>query len=93
MNLSAKKQFRHLEGIIESTWREMIKKNTKQPRGKAKIEHCMSMLESARDNVDVLQYWVDQQCQFPLISKLALDMLVILEKQAVRLQSQERSSD
>ena len=55
----------------------MIKKNTKQPRGKAEIEHYMSMLESVRDDVDVLQYWVDQQCRFPLISKLALGMLVI----------------
>ena len=35
----AKKRFHHLEGVIESTWKELIKKNTKQPRGKAEIEH------------------------------------------------------
>lgn len=53
------------------------KGSTKQPRGKAEIEHYVSMVESAKDDVDILQYWVDQQTQFPLISKLALDMLVI----------------
>ena len=58
-------------------WKEMIKKKTKQPRGQAEINHYMAKLESVRDDVDVLQHWVDQQCQFPLISKLALDMLVI----------------
>ena len=55
VNLPVKKRFRHFKGVNESTWREM-KKNTKQPRGKAEIEHYMSMLESARVNVDVLQY-------------------------------------
>ena len=76
-NLQPKERFHHLEGVIESTWKELIKKNTKQHSGKAEIEHYMSMLESARDGVDVLQHSVDQQCQFPLISKLALDVLVV----------------
>ena len=43
----------------------MVKKNTKQPRGEAEIEHYyMSMIESAINDVDVLQYWVDQQINF-----------------------------
>ena len=76
-NPPPKTRFRNLESVIESTWKELVKKSTKQPRGKAEIEHYISMIESAKDDVDVLQYWVDQQVQFPLISKLALDILVI----------------
>ena len=76
-NPPSRKRFRYLERVIESTWKEMVKKITKQPRGKAEIEHYVSMVESTKDDVDILQYWVDQQTQFPLISKLALDMLVI----------------
>ena len=56
MSLPPTKRFRHLEGVISSTMREMIKKKTKQPHGLAEINHYMSMLESVRDDVDVLQY-------------------------------------
>ena len=42
-NPPPKKRFRHLESVIVNTWKELVKKNTKQLCGKAEIKHYMSV--------------------------------------------------
>ena len=65
------------ESVIQQRWQETLKKSSKQPPGQIELDHYLTTLESARENADVLQYWVDLQLQYPLLSKLAVDTLVI----------------
>lgn len=73
----SKKRFRILESVIQQRWQETLKKSTKRPPGQIELDHYLNTLESAKENADVLQYWVDLQLQYPLLSKLAVDILVI----------------
>ena len=73
----AKKCFHHLESVIQQKWKESLKKTSKQRPGQIELDHYLSTTESAQDNVDVLQYWDDLHFQYPLLSKIAVDVLVI----------------
>ena len=74
----AKKRFHHLESVIQQKWKETLKRSSKQPPGQIELDHYLTTLESARKKVDVLQYWVDLQLQYPLLSKIGtVDVLVI----------------
>ena len=73
----AKKRFHHLESVIQQKWKETLKQTSKQSPGQIELNHYLTTLESARENVDVLQYWVDLQLQYPLLSIFAWGVLVI----------------
>ena len=72
-----KKRFRHLETVIEQRWKEGLKKSAALPPGRAEIERYFTTVESATDAVDPLEYWIEIQSRYPLLSKVAVDILVI----------------
>jgi len=53
------------------------KKSAALPPGRAEIEHYFNTVESATDTVDSLEYWIELQSRHPLLSKVAVDILVI----------------
>ena len=63
--------------MIEQKWKEGLKRSAALPPGRAEIERYFSTIENAAEGVDPLEYWVDLQSTLPLLSKVAVDMLVV----------------
>ena len=63
--------------MIEQKWKEGLKRSAALPPGRAEIERYFTTIESAAEGVDPLEYWVDLKSTLPLLSKVAVDMLVI----------------
>lgn len=71
------KRFRHLTKVLEQRWKEGLKKKAKLPPGQAEIERYFDSLESLADDADPFDYWIAHQATYPLLSSVAVDILVI----------------
>ena len=70
-----KKRFRHL--VTEQKWKEGLKKTASLPPGRTEIERYFTTIESATDRIDRLDYWIELQLRYPLLSKVAVDVVVV----------------
>ena len=73
----SKKRFTLLDSVIQEKWKETLKETTKQPPGQIELDHYLCSMENVKEEDDILQFWVDQQLQYPNLSRIAVDVLVI----------------
>lgn len=71
------KHFRHLDKVLELNWKEKLKKKSKIPPGKVEVDHYLESTDSLVDDADPLEYWLNQQATYPLLSSVAIDILSI----------------
>ena len=68
-----RKQFLHLDRVLEQRWKEGLKKKSKLLHGKAEVERFFDSLHSLADNADLFKFWLDQTSVYPLLSSVAID--------------------
>ena len=69
------KCFRHLDKVLQMIWKEQVKKKSKLPPGKVEVD--FESTDSLADNTDPIEYWLNQQVTYPLLSSVAIDILCI----------------
>lgn len=71
------KKFRHLNKVLQQKWKEGLQRISKHPPGQVEVTRYFEAVESLADGVDPLEYWKSQNHEYPLISDVAVDILVI----------------
>ena len=72
-----RKQFRHLERVLEQKWKEGLRKKSKLPHGQAEVERFFESLHTLADDADPFAFWLDQASVYPMLSPVAIDVLAI----------------
>ena len=62
--------------MIEQKWKEGLNKSASHPPGRTEIEQYFT-IESATDRVDPLDYWIELQLRYPLLTEVAVDVVVV----------------
>ena len=72
----AKKRFHHVYKVLEEKLKETATKIKDRP-GKQQLDKYLASIHTLSDNVDPLSFWVERQKNYPLLSSVAVDILVI----------------
>ena len=73
----AVKRFHHLSRLIEEKTKEGIEEVSKAPPGKRELEHYLQNTQPLTEEADALQFWIESDKTYPLLSSIALDLLTI----------------
>ena len=52
-------------------------KKSKLPPGKVEVDRYFESTDSLADNTNPIEYWLNQQATYPLLSSVAIDILSI----------------
>ena len=75
MDEPPKKRFHHVYKVLEEKLKEKATK-VKIPPGKHQLEKYLVDIQTISDDVDPLNFWVEEK-NYPLLSSVAVDVLVI----------------
>jgi len=71
------KRFKHLGKVIEQRWKEDLEKTAQLPPGKLKVEQYLSSKVTLSERVDPIDFWVENELSYPVLSAVAVDLLCI----------------
>lgn len=71
------KCFRHLDKVLQINWKEKVKSKSKLPPGKIEVERYFESTDSLTDTADPIEYWLNHQATYPLLSSVTIDTLSI----------------
>ena len=59
-----------------------MKSKSKLPLGKVEVDRYLDSADSLADNADPIEYWLNHQTTYPLLSSVAINNLIILGSSA-----------
>ena len=71
------KRFHHLSKLLQERAREGIEQVAKTPPGKQELEHYLQNFQPLSDQMDAVDFWVENEKTYPLLSSMAVDILTI----------------
>ena len=71
------KRFHHLSKLLEETVKEGIQEVAKSPPGKQELENYLQNLQPLSEQIDAVQFWIEAEKTYPLLSSIAVDILTI----------------
>lgn len=71
------KHFKHLGKVIEQRWKEDLEKTAQLPPGELEVEWYFSSKVTLSERVDPIDFWVENESSYPLLSAVAVDLLCI----------------
>ena len=71
------KRFRHLDKVLQVNLKEKVKSKSKLPLGKVEVDRYFDSTDSLADDADPIDYWLNHQTSYPLLSSVAIDTLII----------------
>lgn len=72
-----KKRFCHLSKVLEQKFKEDLKRAATAPPGEQELEQYLHSVHPIEEHFDPLYFWVEEEKNYPLLSLIALDILVI----------------
>lgn len=71
------KQFCHLAQILEQRLQEDASQAAKKQPGEEELGQYLAIVHSVPDDIDPINFWVQQEKDYPLLASLAVDLLSI----------------